>query len=315
MLIAPNARALIRTSIILAALITEAWPARLEPATARDVAPPPTPSGPVAAPQEIFARAQAQLKTERYPPFVAYVTDVQATVRGKHYEEEFRCYLRTSDGAQTTDPRPIASTNKPENPYGFNIPLVNALLRTSTTVPTPFGLPRMSPTYTFGMAPAATPRRRDDARNSRDDEDRYRTLGNVVVTARDYEIALVGREAYAGREFYHLRLAPVGDPHALRLRELWIDAQNFKIWKLRSDGIFADGPATTVPWEVEYRLIDGHLFVETERSAASVDVGGGAFGVGATRYDGITYTFRDFSYPTDVPAQRFLSVEPTQAQQ
>ncbi len=273
-------------------------------------------AAPPLSPQQIFAKAQDVLRSQSYPPFVSYVTDVQSQADGKHYEEEFQSWLRTADGAQATVNEPIATTNKPINPYGFDINFFGIQLNPKQGIETPFGIPQMTPIYTFGMAE----RRPAQGGPSPKPDDvytpsiPYRQLGRITVTPRDYRITLVGRERAENHSFYHLRLEPLSDPGERRLRDLWIDEQNFKVWRLRTAGLFAQGPPARALWEIEYRLIDGYLFIQTERTGASFRLGG-LIGAKVTTYAGITYTFRDIYFPQEPPKYVFEGLTASGARQ
>jgi hypothetical protein len=114
---------------------------------------------------------------------------------------------------------------------------------------------------------------------------------------------------------YHLKLTPIDRPDQYRLREAWVDTQAFVIWKLRSAGIFDDGPATTVPWDAEYTVVDGHWFMSSEYTSSTIRTGGFLQNTPPVNYDGMSFTFSDFEYPVDTLDLDFFSEVKTQAMQ
>lgn len=249
---------------------------------------------------EIFENALKELRAMQPPPFVNFVVTTRSTIRGKAFVEAFRSSVRTSDDLVNTHSIPIASTNKPESPYGWNIniPLLSQLFRQRKggNYDEPFGVPQISPLYSFGLrppAPAQFSRTRPVATPSAD----IKTLGHIRTVGRDYDASLVGTEPFFNRYVYHLKLTPLGDPKVYRLRELWVDTQAFIIWKLHVDGIFDHGAATTVPWDVYFTIVEGHWFMALETTSASLHTGGFLAGTPETMYDGVSYRFSDFVFP------------------
>ena len=267
---------------------------------------------------KIFDNALRVLRSFQYPPVVSFTVTTRSTVGGKPFVEEFRSSLRTSDDVVVTHSIPVYTTNQPENPWGWriNIPILSSLFPSQRkgNYSEPFGVPEISPTYAFGLdapKPVSFPGMHQDTT----EEDAVRSLGRVLTIARDYVPTLIDVEPYQNRYVYHLKLTPVDRPNFYRLREAWIDTQAFVIWKLRSDGIFDDGPATTVPWDAEYTVVDGHWFMSTEYTTSTIRTGGFLQNTPPVNYDGISYTFSDFSYPVDTLDLDFFSEVKTQAQQ
>lgn len=263
---------------------------------------------------EIFENALHELSTLDYPPVVSFLVTVRSTVEGKLFFESFRSSLRSGDNIVTTHSIPLATTNQPENPWGFNIkiPLLGSLFSNQRkgNHSEPFGVPEMSPAYTFGLLPPKPVQFPGRQRFQYDPD--VKSLGRVLTIARNYDATLLGVEQYRSRFVYHLKLTPIDNPETFRLRELWVDTQAFVIWKLRTAGIFPEGPATTIPWEVNYTVVDGHWFIAQESTTSSVRTGGFLANTPEVRYDGITYTFSDFTYPVDSDFDFFSEVK-TQA--
>jgi hypothetical protein len=165
--------------------------------------------------------------------------------------------------------------------------------------------------YAFGLLPRQ-PAPFPGQRTPPPDID-VKELGRILTIARDYDATLLGVEPYHSRWVYHLKLVPIDRPDFYRVRELWVDTQASIIWKLRSAGIFEDGPATSVPWDVEYTIVDGHWFMATESTASTIKTGGFLANTPPVNYDGIQFTFSDFTYPEDTLEADFFSEAKTQA--
>lgn len=264
---------------------------------------------------DIFANALHTLRTFEYPDVISFLVTARSTIDGKPFIESFRSSLRTNDGVVTTHSVPVATTNKPENPWGWrvNIPILGALFpnQRKGNYSQPFGVPEISPAYAFGLLPR-TPAVFPGVRTPEPEID-VKTLGRIQSVARDYDATLLGVEQYHSRWVYHLKLTPLARPDFYRVREVWVDTQAFVIWKLRSSGIFESGPATTVPWDVEYTIADGHWLMASEYTDSTIRTGGFLANTPTVNYDGVAYTFSDFDYPTDVLDVDFFSETKTQA--
>lgn len=276
------------------------------------------PSGNKLSGSDIFDNALHTLRTFDYPPVVSFIVTSRSTIGGKPFIEEFRSSLRTSDGIVITHSVPVVTTNQPENPWGWriNIPILSALFPSQRkgNYSQPFGVPEISPTYAFGLLPRK-PTEFPGMRTSDDEDSGVRSLGRVLSIARDYEAELLDVEPYRNRYVYHLKLTPIDRPDYYRLREAWVDTQGFIIWKLRSAGIFDEGPATTVPWDAEYTVADGHWFMASEYTASTIKTGGLLSNSPPVNYDGVSYTFSDFAYPQDTMDLDFFSEVKTDAVQ
>jgi hypothetical protein len=278
--------------------------------------PPTPPTGTPLTGAQIFDNALRELRTFRYPPIVSFMVTTRSTINGKPFEETFRSLLRTSDDVVITHAVPVMTTNRPENPWGFrvNIPLLGSLFPSQRkgNYSEPFGVPEISPIYSFNLLPRA-PITFPGMPPPDPQEEAIRSLGRILTIARDYDATLLDVEKYGSRYVYHLKLTPVERPDVFRLREAWIDTQAFVIWKLRSAGIFDEGPATTVPWDITYTIVDGHWFMASESTTSTIRTGGFLANTPQVNYDGISYTFSDFTYPQDVLGLDFFSEVKTQA--
>lgn len=262
------------------------------------------PSGNTLTGPQIFDNALHVLRSLDYPPVISFITTARSAVGGKPFIEEFRSSLRTTDDVVITHSVPITTTNQPENPWGWriNIPILGSLFPSQRkgNYSQPFGVPEISPVYAFGLVPrkpVSFPGMPQDNTDTQDAD--VKSLGRILTIARDYEATLLGIEPYHDRYVYHLKLTPIERPDYYRLRDVWVDTQAFIIWKLRSQGIFDEGPATTVPWDAEYTIVDGHWFMSTEYTDSTIKTGGFLANTPPVNYDGVAYTFSDFEYPED----------------
>ena len=264
---------------------------------------------------EVFEAALRTLHTFDYPPVVSFLVTSRSMVNGKPFVESFRSSVRTSDGVVSTHTVPVTTTNQPENPWGWrvNIPVLGSLFpnQRKGNYSEPFGVPEISPAYAFGLLPRQ-PAPFPGTRTPAPDVD-VKELGRILTIARDYDATLLGIEPYHSRWVYHLKLVPLDRPDFYRVRELWVDTQASIIWKLRSAGIFEEGPATTVPWDVEYTIVDGHWFMASESTASTIRTGGFLANTPPVNYDGVQFAFSDFTYPEDTVEADFFSEAKTQA--
>ena len=271
------------------------------------------PAGQFATGPEIFRRTRELLRSLRYPPFISFAVNVRATVGSKPFAESFQSIVRTRDDIVATHTIPFATTNKPENPYGTDIKILGLRLHPGHTEnrEEPFGVPQISPLYSFGlrppgeMLPSLFPTPEPQATG-------IRSLGQVETLGQDYEVTLAGVEPYGSRYAYHLALRPLGDPSRYRIRELWIDTQVFVPRKLRSAGIFQEGLATTLTWDVTYTVIDGYWLMDRETTESTIHTGGSLFSR-TTAFDGLSYSLSDFAYPKHIFDFAFFNSGESQA--
>lgn len=273
------------------------------------------PAGEFVSGIEIIHRVRDLLRSLRYPPYIAYAVNVRATIGNKPFAESFQSIVRTQDDIVATHSIPFATTNKPINPYGTDIQILGLRLHPGHTEnhEEPFGVPLISPLYSFGLRPPGegpTPSLFPTPEPQPTD---IRSLGQVETIAQDYEITLLGVEPYGSRYAYHLGLRPLGDPNTYRLRDLWIDTQAYVPRKLRSAGIFPQGQAASLSWDVTYSIVNGYWLMDRESTTTTVHTGGGLFGPKATAYEGLSYSLSDFAFPKRVFDFAFFNTGATEA--
>ncbi|MBV8171947.1 MAG: hypothetical protein JO219_08460 [Candidatus Eremiobacteraeota bacterium] len=258
--------------------------------------------------QLIFDKAREVLRTVRYPSFIAYTVHVRSNTAGKPFLESFHSIVRTQDDIVLTHKTPIETTSKPDNPYGTRFDILGFKITPHTKgyQQEPFGVPQISPIYSFGLRPigevlALPPTPEPEPSD-------IRSLGRVEAVAQDYDVALVGIERYHVRWAYHLRLTPRQQPNVYRLREMFVDTQTFVPWEIVSAGIFPGGAASKVPWTVHYTMASGYWLMTSESTQATLRVGGALQSTPARGYDGLMYALSDFEYPKDMQDFSFFDV-------
>jgi len=273
--------------------------------------PPPATKGLSAA--TIFAKARLALYLRSYPRYVAYVVDVQANTNyGKRLHEGFRELLRTHDGALAVHSVPLYTSNAPPNPYGFSFFGMSPEGKPSDHIDPPFGVPLMSAIYDFDLARGPTPKHYG---GDVPPDEQPPIIGRIAVSAADYDVTLLGEDSIDDNAVYHLSLTPRDHPERNRVRELWVDERSYDVRKLVTDGIFDEGPATTVPWTVTFIDLHGWWFIRTESTTATT-LGPRHFIFGGTSYEGVNYTFGRYEYPGLISDYEFLHFGPeTQAVQ
>ncbi len=247
---------------------------------------------------EIFDRALAFARAQSYPAFISFVVTVRTQAKGRWLIEQFQSRCRARDDRVATDSKPLSSTNPPDNPYKFTLKVKGLAVHDSPNIDEPFGVPQISPIYDFGLS----------------------KLAPATSAQRAYDVASLDVETLHNRRTYLLELTPLLDPKVYRLRELWVDAKTFEVVKLVSDGAFRSGQATTVAWIVTYTMNHGHWVIDSESTSASLVLGGYAPAVdpyvplpGATRYDGISYSFTNFDFPKSSADMLFIESRSTEA--
>jgi hypothetical protein len=255
---------------------------------------------PVLSAAQVYDRALGFARSQRYPPYVSFIVTVHAQLKDRWLVEQFQSVCRTRDDRVITDAKPLSTTNQGDNPYGFNVKVRGLALHNSKDIDEPLGLPEISPIFAFGLV----------------------HLHPSISAAREYDAELVGVETFRDRAVYHLSLPPRSDPAHNRLRELWIDATTFAVLRLTSAGAFASGPATAVTWDVSYSMNHGRWVIDNEATSTPMLLGGYAPALnsyvplpGAVKYYSVSYSFSNFTFPTQVSDLLFFEFKKSQAVQ
>lgn len=243
---------------------------------------------------QIFDRALAVWRDRKYQPYMRYLIDVRANVKGRLYAEGFQAWVRTIDDFVITTQSPLYSSNQQVNPYGTRFSILGWDFQSGAGVNTPFGVPKISPFYSFGFVPQSAvdfhphpnPENTSDAN----------VLGTVTVTARYYNATMVGEEQCDTGMCWHLALQPVEDPGEYRVRAMWVDEDTFQPTRLTVAGIFNGCAASKVDWDVRYMNFHGQWLLREESTTQDVSDGGGLFGWGAATFHGLRYTLGHYHF-------------------
>jgi hypothetical protein len=257
-------------------------------------------------PYAIFAQARERWESARYPQQLAYDVVVRVTHQGIASSAHYHLYYDSMADSVKVNATSDEELAHPYTPHGINtfFNFFGGMIPMSSPQHTfdYIGVPVLAPNYSFGIAPylPASPEvnsqelvqeiRREfhDPAKSQNVSapSGLRTIASVDVIRRRYIINLNGTATVDGHEDYDLRLRPVRDPGAYRLREVWIDTQTFATDRLESQGNFVTGGMTGVPWTVTFRQSDGAPYIQSEETTQS-------FTVDRRAYDGATVSFEN----------------------
>jgi hypothetical protein len=229
-----------------------------------------------------FARVRAAVSSARYPERIEYAVVVSGNDGSQQRTERYRAryYARTGElRVQTITAQERA--NAP-HPHGFDFRLSMTLsgghgetgvdttstknLAPSKAIEDMLGVPFLTPTHSFGIARSSVETHERPAPQSSG----LKTIAVVSTSQRDYAVTLVGTETIDGVQAEHLSLRPLRDPNRLRLRDLWVDPAT----KLPRRAIvarnFTVAPEDTVPWRIDFLIVDGGLFITRETALATL---------------------------------------------
>jgi hypothetical protein len=249
---------------------------------------------------QIYARAAAVWISATYPPYLAYSIVVSVDERGvaksNHYSATYdalrdKVYVTAVSEEERADPHVPEGINMSIDPKRRFATLFKRRLGNPEEAVDYLGVPYLSPNYSFGIAryvPPVEQSAQDRAalveeirREFGDPMPAQRTLpsadasepkeiAHVVSTRHEYDIVYDGIETVDGRDAYHLSLRPTSASNALRLRELWIDAQTYATDKLVTERNFTNG---TVPWLITFADVGGSRYIASEVALRPVGSG------------------------------------------
>ncbi len=255
-------------------------------------------------PYLVYASAQAYWLNQPYAPYLSYDVAVQVAQGSAIKLERYDTLLDATTPQETIAVNPISDyeLQHPVVPHGMNVCIIVTCL-SKPLAPIDFiGIPELSPTYSFGMAPFVRQLPPDEALSDQELVARVRaafhdpypsgraplpgpmpstlpTIAHILAQAREaYSISYAGEADVTGHRCYHLILVPLRNPGRYRLRDLWIDETTDATWRLRIGLNFVDGPGTTVPWTVDFDNINGVQYVGRETAERPM------------RYEGQTYS-------------------------
>jgi hypothetical protein len=260
-------------------------------------------------PYQIFANARAFWMSQRYPDRIDYTIAVAVTEGGHPRIERYRADYDAVNGTISVDPTSDYELAHPVKPSGIDVGIL--LWRIDKPLPAIdfLGVPRLAPTYSFGMAPfvpAPTPTPfnsaalvqqireqfhdpdpRATAPPTPDAQEQLKEIATVVAHNRDYVVSLLGTDTIDGHPCYHLGLQPVRDPGRYRIREAWIDERTYAPWQLKDATNFVGGPATRVPWMIHFADLDGAHYISEEDAQAPIAASGEIYTKTAVRFENV----------------------------
>lgn len=274
-------------------------------------------------PYQIYGRTREAWVSQRYPDYLAYTIVVRINERGvekaKHYHA---IYERPGDKVHVSavsdeeHDRPPVPTGVSIHlqPKRQNVPIMDKRVGNPGEAVDYLGIPMLAPNYSFGLGmPIGTDAKQSDdlvaqirqeyhdptppVRAQQPDPDApLKSIASVTAIAHVYAISLAGIDSVDGNPCYHLLLQPAREPKRFRLRQLWIDTQNFETRRLL---IASNFTSSAVPWLVTFAHVGDAQYIESEVAQAPV-------GVGDHRYESASISFEQIT-PTQRPTTFFDS--------
>jgi hypothetical protein len=261
-------------------------------------------------PYQVFSQARNVWAAQRYPQYLTYTVTVRVNERGVEKSKHYHLAYDAKNAKIYVNPVSDEERTEPPDPYGFTIHLLPKRQHQTLfdkRVGNPgeavdyLGVPMISPTYSFGMSATAFEEDRDpdalvqEIRKEFNDptpplkaqelatSGGLKTIAVVTGHKRAYDARFDDIEQIDGHDCYHLTLRPLYPSPRLRLRELWIDTQNYETRQLVTAGNFT---GSAVPWTIDFTDSNGSMYIESETANAPV-------GVGDHRYQQASVTFDD----------------------
>ena len=260
-------------------------------------------------PYAIYAQAQAYWFSQRYPQMLAYRVVVRIVEGGNERVERYETRFDATGDEISVDPvSDFEKQNPVRPPGGVNFSLFGFYRIGKPEPQVDFlGVPRLTPTYSFGMAPfvpAPEPTPFNSAalvaeiRKEYHDPDPRVTptptpsaeppvIAVVVAAHRNYVIRYAGQETVNGHLCYHVTMRAVHDPGKYRLRDLWVDENDYAVWRLRVGINFMSGPGTKIPWIVDFTDIDGEHYIDREIAGAPMAVAGEIYTQASVEFENV----------------------------
>lgn len=242
-------------------------------------------------PYTIFAQARNVWEHQPYPPYLKYDVAVTVEEGGHNRSESYHSAYDATTGAIWVDPVSDYEIEHPASGKGVNVSVLFAQLSKAEPPEDFLGVPMLTPTFSFGMAPFVAVTPEDEltpmqivaqVRAAFHDPNPRTTLepsppprpgglreiADITVFKREYIVTLVGIESVDGHACYHLALEPTHARHTYRLRDLWIDTTTAATIQLKEAINFKNGPGTDVPWTITFHSINGAQYIESESADA-----------------------------------------------
>jgi hypothetical protein len=180
-------------------------------------------------PEAIFERARTTLSEMAYPPLLDYRIAVTLHAGGTSRTDHYSGEVEPATGECRVHSFSVEEAANPYVPSGINvyfglsagagsghngigvapppeIPIVRKNVN-PTPAPVTFGIPDISPLYSFGIRAGGRQLANDD------DASTLKTIGRVIVLGRRYNVRLIGRVPLDGVDEYHLGCATCGSAH------------------------------------------------------------------------------------------------------
>jgi len=282
-------------------------------ALARDASPAPA-VAPSAAPsaaladdaegERIFTAARRAWEGSAYPRYTTYTVGVRYEKGSRTITRHYATYedmRRNLVFARDFSPEEEAD---PKTPHGTNIALGPFVINPDHPED-PIGPLALGINQDYGIAPGSHPiKALDDAEEVANASD-LPTIGRTTTAVRDYDVRLIGTETAAdGATLDHLGLTPTHDPKRLKLRELWVDAKSYVVRSVLLASNFNGSPLSGVAWRVDYRIVDGAPYLDTEKAQAPVTYRG----QGTLR--DVTIAFTDVKELAQLPWSLQIGIHP-----
>ncbi|HEV8020049.1 MAG TPA: hypothetical protein VGP41_02225, partial [Candidatus Lustribacter sp.] len=235
-----------------------------------------------------FARVRAAVAASQYPARVEYAVVVSGVEGSKTQSDRYRAAYAPQSGALRVQIVTDRENANPPHPHGVNLSLSMTLgwghggntETTSTKNLTPskavedlLGVPFLKPDYSFGIARVSEQPHQEPAPQSSG----LRTIAVVVSPQHDYTVEIAGSETIGNIQTEHLVLRPLHDPNRFRLRDLWVDPVTWLPLRAVIARNFTVAPEDTVPWSIDFRTVDGGLYIARETALATLHEPHGRF--------------------------------------
>jgi hypothetical protein len=285
-------------------------------------------------PYQIYARTRLAWESQRYPDYLAYTIHVQVDERGviksKHYHAVYEepngkvHVAAVSDEERAQPPAPTGMTIH-LLPKRQNVTVIDKRVGHLDEAVDYLGIPMLSPNYSFGLGVPPPSEATSDADLIAEIRSEYRdpmptvkaaqtapdgklkSIAAITVIARRYTIELSGIENIAGANCYHLVLHPSREPQRFRLRDLWIDVENYQTRRLLAANNFTN---SQVPWLVTFADIDGARYIDSEVAQGPVNVGGHRYQHAQISFENLTTAKRPTSFDSTFMTSENILREP-----
>ncbi len=244
--------------------------------SARDASPAPAASAsPSALPadpegERIFEAARRAWDGSAYPRYTTYTVGVRYQRGSRWISRHYATYedmRRNLVFARDFSPEEEAD---PKTPHGANVS-IGPFVINREHAEDPIGPLALGINQDYGISPTGTAiKALNDAEDVANASD-LPVIGQTSTKVRDYEVRLIGTEtAPDGALLDHLGLTPLHDPKRLKVREMWVDAKTYVVRSLLLASNFNSSPLAGVAWRVDYKIVDGAPYLDTERAQAPV---------------------------------------------